>query len=125
MVQERLKFLKDAPDALRFVWNRPTSWVVEDFVPKKQDLAAAVRILDALPLLLDEGFDGRTDEENELAFRTRGEELGFKLGDFMQPARVAVTGGRVSPPMFGTMRLLGSAETKVRIAAALEFLQGK
>jgi glutamyl-tRNA synthetase len=55
-------------------------------------------------------------------FRTRGEELGFKLGDFMQPLRVAVTGSRVSPPMFGTMRVLGSAETRARVEAALGFL---
>ena len=124
LVQERLKFLKDAPDALRFVWNRPVTWIREDFVPKKQDEAAAVKILGAIPTLLDGAFDGRTDEENEHLFRAKGEELGFKLGDFMQPLRVAVTGGRVSPPMFGTMRVLGAAETKVRVEAALGFLKG-
>jgi glutamyl-tRNA synthetase len=122
LVQERLKFLKDAPEALRFVWNRPTTWVREDFVPKKQDEAAAKAILAAIIPLLDGAFDGRSDEENEHVFRTRGEELGFKLGDFMQPLRVAVTGSRVSPPMFGTMRVLGSAETRARVEAALGFL---
>jgi len=122
LVQERLKFLKDAPEALRFVWQRPLTWVREDFVPKKQDEAAARSILAAIVPLLDGDFAGRTDEENEHLFRTRGEELGFKLGDFMQPLRVAVTGGRVSPPMFGTMRVLGAAETKARVVAALAFL---
>jgi len=123
LVQERLKFLKDAPEALRFVWTRPTTWVREDFVPKKQDEAAAVKILEAVAgLLADPAFGGRSDEENEHAFRTRGEELGFKLGDFMQPLRVAVTGGRVSPPMFGTMRVLGAGETRARVEAALAFL---
>ncbi|HTH13458.1 MAG TPA: glutamate--tRNA ligase, partial [Spirochaetia bacterium] len=100
LVQERLKFLKDAPEALRFVWNRPTTWVREDFVPKKLDEAAAKAILTAIVPLLDAAFDGRGDEENEHVFRARGEELGYKLGDFMQPLRVAVTGSRVSPPMF-------------------------
>ena len=123
LVRERLKFLKEAPEALKFVWNRPTTWVREDFVPKKQDEAAAVKILTAIVPLLDAAFDGRNDEENEHVFRTRGEELGFKLGDFMQPLRVAVTGGRVSPPMFGTMRVLGAAETKARVEAALDFIK--
>ena len=122
LVRERLKFLKEAPDALRFVWNRPTTWVREDFVPKKQDEAAALRILGTVSELLA-GLASRSDEENEALFRTKGEELGFKLGDFMQPLRVAVTGSRVSPPMFGTMRVLGEDEVRARVAAALQFLR--
>jgi glutamyl-tRNA synthetase len=123
LVQERLKFLKDAPEALRFVHARPTTWVREDFVPKKQDEAAAVKILQLADALLTPAFDGRTDEENEHELRTAGEAAGFKLGDFMQPLRVAVTGSRVSPPMFGTMRVLGHVEVRARVAAALAFLR--
>jgi len=123
LIRERLKFLKEAPEALKFVWNRPVTWLKEDFIPKKQDAAAAVKILSEIVPLLDAAFDARNDEENEHTFRTRGEELGFKLGDFMQPLRVAVTGGRVSPPMFGTVRVLGAAETKARVEAALKFLE--
>lgn len=124
LVRERLKFLKEAPEALRFAWRRPTTWVREDFVPKKQDEAAAIRVLEAVgALLADPAFGSRTDEENEHAFRTRGEELGFKLGDFMQPLRVAVTGSRVSPPMFGTMRVLGATEVTARVTGALAFLK--
>lgn len=122
LIQERLRFLKDAPELLKFVWNRPTTWNREDFVPKKGTEADAMRALEAAVPLIDAGFDGKADEEVEHAFRTRGEELGIKLGDFMQPLRVAVTGGRVSPPMFGTMRVLGAAETKARVEAALTFL---
>jgi glutamyl-tRNA synthetase len=123
LIQERLKFLKDAPESLRFVWQRPSSWIREDFVPKKQDEAAAVAILQAIVPLLDGEMEARTDEENETILRSRGEELGFKLGDFMQPLRVAVTGSRVSPPMFPTLKVLGAAETKARVEAALAFLR--
>ncbi|MEI8094683.1 MAG: glutamate--tRNA ligase [Spirochaetales bacterium] len=123
LVQERLKFLKDASEALKFVHHAPTAWVREDFVPKKLDEAAAVALLEAaLPLL--EGVEARDDETNEQRFRTRGEELGFKLGDVMQPVRVAVCGGKVSPPMFGVLHLLGGAESQSRIKAALAFLRG-
>jgi len=125
LIQERLKFLKDAPEVLAFVWKRPTTWVAEDFVPKKLDASVVATILGALAALVDEAaFASRTDEENEHAFRSGGEAAGFKLGDFMQPLRVAVTGGRVSPPMFGTMRVLGHAEVKTRVQAALAFLRG-
>jgi glutamyl-tRNA synthetase len=121
LIHERLKFLKDAPEMLKFVWQRPTTWNREDFVPKKLDESAAKAILQALMNLLGDGLSA-TDEETEHRFRTRGEELGYKLSDFMQPLRVAVTGGRVSPPMFGTIRVLGATEVKVRVEAALRFL---
>jgi glutamyl-tRNA synthetase len=122
LIQERLKFLKDAPEMLRFVWSRPTTWLREDFVPKKGTEADAVRALEAATALLTAGL-GATDEETEETFRARGEELGMKLGDLMQPLRVAVTGGRVSPPMFGTMRALGAEDVSARVEAALAFLK--
>lgn len=124
LIQERLKFLKDAPDALRFVHQPPKTWLREDFVPKKQTPEAVRVILRAVEALLeDPEFDKRNDEENEHVFRTKGEELGFKLGDFMQPLRVSVTGSRVSPPMFGTMRVLGRQEIKARVVAARVFFE--
>jgi len=121
LIQERLKFLKDAREALGFVHRAPSTWVREDFVPKKLDEAAAIALLNAaLPLLV--GVETRDDETNEAHFRARGEELGYKLGDMMQPLRVAICGGKVSPPMFGVLRLLGEAETQRRVKASLEFL---
>lgn len=123
LVRERLRRLSEGPAALGFLWRRPVTWNADDFVPKKLDLAAAARLLGATLDLLGDGYAGRSDEENEALFRARADDLGAKLGDLMQPLRVAVTGSRVSPPMFGTMRVLGPAEVRERVEAALAFLK--
>ena len=38
--------------------------------------------------------------------KAKAEELGIKLGDFMMPIRMAVTGSRVSPPLIGSIVVL-------------------
>ena len=47
-----------------------------------------------------------TKEQEELA-KSMAEELGVKLGDFMMPIRMAVTGSRISPPLMGSILILG------------------
>jgi glutamyl-tRNA synthetase len=39
------------------------------------------------------------------------------------PVRVAVTGSRVSPPLFGSLRLLGHDRTMKRLSRAKELLR--
>jgi glutamyl-tRNA synthetase len=60
------------------------------------------------------------DEEAERIVKTKAEAENVKLGDLLMPLRVAITGTRVSPPLFGSMRLLGAAECLARVDAALE-----
>jgi len=40
----------------------------------------------------------------------------------MMPLRVAVTGSRVSPPLFGSLRILGAEKSAQRIQKALNKL---
>ena len=65
-----------------------------------------------LPFLLSE-------EENERLFRAKAEDLDTKLGNLMMPLRVAITGSRVSPPLFGSIRLLGGDEAQRRVERAI------
>ena len=58
-------------------------------------------------------------ESVKSAFQRVLEEEGLKLGKLAQPARVAVTGGTVSPGIFETLALLGRAESIRRLDAAL------
>ena len=53
------------------------------------------------------------------AFERVLEEEGLKLGKLAQPARVAVTGGTVSPGIFETLGLLGREAAVRRLDAAL------
>ena len=52
----------------------------------------------------------------------KAEELGIKLGDFMMPVRMAVTGSRVSPPLIGSIAVLGKEKSVARIERAIASL---
>ena len=43
----------------------------------------------------------------------------MKAGDFFMPIRVAVTGRTVSPPLFGSLELLGRERSLARIDDAI------
>ena len=49
-------------------------------------------------------------DELEAICRGAAEGHGWKAGDFFRPLRVAITGRLVSPPLFGSMELLGGIE---------------
>ena len=90
-------------------------------VPKKLDAKTALQTLTASRRIL-EGFAERSDEENERLFRETAEEMGIKLGDLLMPLRVAVTGSASSPPLFGSIRLLGVERSAHRVDAAIKLL---
>ncbi|NNM55490.1 MAG: glutamate--tRNA ligase [Spirochaetales bacterium] len=121
LVRERLTFLNEAPGMLRFVFAEPTPAPVADLIPKKGTAETAASILAAVIPLVS-GSDERTSEATEELFRAKAEELGLKLGDFMHPVRVAVSGSKVSPPMFGSMKAVGEARVKARLEAAWRLL---
>ena len=74
------------------------------------------RVLAAVPVALAECT---WDEETiEGALRVLAQELEVGFGKLAQPVRVAVTGTTVSPPLFGTLVLLGRDRVLARLATA-------
>jgi glutamyl-tRNA synthetase len=121
LVKERLKFLADAPTMMRYLFEEPPLPSPDDFVPKKLDKARAAELL-ASALAILPGCDLATLEETEARFRAEAERMGAKFGDFMTPVRVAITGSRVSPPLFESMRVIGMDASLGRIRKALALL---
>lgn len=121
LVRERLKFLADAPKVMAYLYRSPEMPPEEEFLPKKLDRQGTVRMLEAAAHLVDE-IDFSAVEAAEEIFRAKAAEMGAKLGDLMMPLRVAVTGSRVSPPLFDSIRLLGARECSSRISAAIAYL---
>ncbi len=119
LVKERLKLLSDAPSLLRFLLaDIGDDYTAEDLVPKKMDTGATKALLEAVRPLVAQ-LDGYDDESLENEFRKVAEEYDTKLGNVMMPLRVAVTGSRASPPLIGSLRLLGADRALGRIDAAL------
>jgi glutamyl-tRNA synthetase len=118
LVKERLVFLKDAAPMMAYLFRDPPPPVPDDLVPKKGTRDTAFATLRATRELAIKAA-GLGDAEAEEAFRALAEAMGIKLGDLMAPLRVAVTGSRVSPPLFGSLRLLGAGTVERRIDAAI------
>ncbi|MCC6466019.1 MAG: glutamate--tRNA ligase, partial [Planctomycetes bacterium] len=124
LVKERMHTLCEAADYIPMFFNGDFEYRREDFAPKKQTPEGAKAALQAARELLagedfaDQGILARLDG----AFRQKAEALGQKIGPFLGPLRVAVTGSTVSPPLVESMRVLGKDETLRRVDRALRFL---
>ena len=125
LVKERAVFLTEIPEKLRYIFSEPDIPPKEEFFPKKADLNATVELLEKVKTIVKELAASASDEEAETAIKLFAEEQGLKLGDLMMPLRVAVTGARVSPPLFGSLRLLGAGKAQARLDRALEELRTK
>jgi len=124
LARERLSFPGEAAQKLAYLFRDPGLAEIEEFVPKKGTREDAARLLrlcvEALGNIVNDD-----DERAEDAMKALAESSGEKLGDLMTPLRAAITGSRVSPPLFASMRLLGPAECEARAKRALNFLEGK
>jgi len=122
LVKERLVFLNEVPEKIAYLFSEPEVPSAEEFIPKKSDLAAAVELLNYGLELVKPLAEAQDDEQAEIFIKTEAEKRGVKLGDLMMPLRVAVTGSRVSPPLFGSLRILGAERSKARLQKALDKL---
>ena len=105
LVQEKLTRLDEFPAYAGFFFSfepQPTS--------SPAVLAAAV---DAL-----EPVEDWTEPEIESALRGMAERLELPPGKAFQPVRIAVTGQKVSPGLFETLRLLGRETSLARLRSA-------
>jgi glutamyl-tRNA synthetase len=117
LIQERIQLLGEAPGMLGFLFTDSADVVIEDdaraSLPETTGiiLAASVGALELIP------ESEWTHEQIESALRDALiEGLGLKPRVAFGPLRVAVSGRRVSPPLFESMQILGKAESITRIA---------
>ena len=110
LIKERLKYLTDAAEMVHFLFTEPKVPAADQIIPKKLDASKTKEILEAAKDFVS-GIFGKTHEEAEEAARSEAEKLGVKLGDFMMPIRMAVTGSRVSPPLIGSIWILGKEKS--------------
>ncbi len=118
LIRERLHFLTDAPLMVNFIFNEPAVPPVEEIVPKRLDAAKTAEVLAAAKDVIAK-IGSLSEEEADVLFRAKAEELGVKLGDLMMPIRMAVTGSRVSPPLVGSIQVIGAEKANRRIDRAL------
>jgi glutamyl-tRNA synthetase len=120
LINERINKLAEAPDMLGFLFVEEDEFGRDaDDVAKtlNEDGQAVVRAsTEALTAL-----SSWTTEAIEEALRVKlVDEMGLKPRNAFGPVRVAITGRRISPPLFESLELLGRERSLSRLASAVE-----
>ncbi len=116
LVQERMQLLGEAPGLLGFLFKEDAEIQIQDDA-RKQLKESAPQVLDAAIAVL-EPLDDFTAEPIQSVLRTAiVDELGIKPRLAFGPLRTAVSGAKVSPPLFESMEILGKESTLNRLRA--------
>lgn len=127
LVQQRIKYLIDAPAALAYFFQDPDYSQAEAAIPKKYELAQTKeQLAKTLKYLESQEWPSLPSAASfevlhqqarilEGIFRQLAEELAIKLGPLMHPVRYAVCGSLASPPLMESMLVLGKERTISRL----------
>lgn len=121
LIQERINTLSDSVAMIDFLFTADDKIVIGDDAGLKPDAAP---VLDAAITALS-GLASFDHEAIEAALRAAlVDGLGLKPRHAFGPVRAAVTGKRISPPLFESLELLGRESTLARLTAARAGLGG-
>lgn len=116
LIQERLPLLGEAPGLLGFLFTNEIAYDEEALAGLPANAGEVlVASVSALELVPETEFVAASVQEALSAALIDG--LGLKPRVAYGPLRVAVSGRRISPPLFESMELLGKAESIRRLGA--------
>lgn len=119
LVQEKMKTLADFVELTDFFYL-PREFEEKALSRLRTNSEAPVLLRVAMDVLdKAEPFDEETLEKD---IRQAADDMEVKLGKFLQPVRIAVSGKMVTPGMFETLVVIGRQESIDRIKSALELL---
>lgn len=122
IIQERLVTLDDAPVISGFLFQKDVQPAPEDLIAKgltaEQSASVARQVLTVLETLPDMEV-----ENTEPPLRNLVDELGLTAGQVFSILRSAVTGQKVSPPLFECMEIIGKEKVIERIKKAIDILE--
>ncbi len=121
IIQARVATLDEAPEIAGFFFRPTVEPKAEDLIAKgltaSQSADVARRSLAAL-----EAATEMTPEAAEPPMRSLVEELGLSAGQVFGILRTAVTGQKISPPLFESMEIIGKVEVVQRLKRAISLL---
>ncbi|NJQ02339.1 glutamate--tRNA ligase [Streptomyces zingiberis] len=120
LTQERMTVLSEITGMLGFLFVRPEEFRVDEADAAKALTPDARPVLEASLAALRDLRQFTPDPIQAALREALVDGLGIKPKHAFTPLRVAVTGRRVSPPLFESMELLGRDETLRRLQIALE-----
>ena len=123
LVRERLVTLDDVVPFAGFFFKSTVEPVPEELVAKDLTAAQSAQVAQkAYDILV--GLSTLTHAEAEPPLRAFVEESGLHVNQVFGILRVAVTGQKVSPPLFESMEIIGREKVLERIKNAVQILLG-
>ncbi|MCQ1950600.1 glutamate--tRNA ligase [Arthrobacter sp. zg-Y859] len=116
LVQERITLLGEAPDMLGFLFKADDAVDVADDARKGLP-ANLAEVLDAALAALESVSDWTAENIQAALRQALVEDMGIKPRLAFGPVRTAVSGRRISPPLFESMVILGRESSLARIRA--------
>jgi glutamyl-tRNA synthetase len=118
LIQERISRLTEAAGMLGFLFTPEPEFAVDADGQSRLAGAEALSVLSAAAAALSELASWTAPEIEEALRAALVGKLGLKPRVAFTPVRIAVTGHRVSPPLFESIELLGRERTLGRLASA-------
>jgi len=122
LIQERVVTLDDGVEMAGFFFREKVTPAPSDLVGKEMTPASSAEAVRAAAEMINSHAD-LEDPALESELRELAERLGLKPGQLFGILRAAVTGQTVSPPLFGSMAVIGREKVLERLAAAERILR--
>ena len=122
LIQERLTILDDAPRIAGFFF-------IDDIQPEPSELVGKNMTVDSSLEAVQHAYQLLTElpeisyESVDEPLRALAEQLDLKAAQLLGILRVAITGQRVSPPLFETIAVLGRETVLDRLQGAIKLLK--
>ena len=120
-VQPRVGLLGEVPEMVAFLFTADADLVIADDARSTLKEGAA-EVVDATLSALEASDEWTTEALEKVLRDALVEGLGLSPRHAFGPVRVAVSGRRVSPPLFESMEILGRESTLVRLRALRQTL---
>jgi glutamyl-tRNA synthetase len=122
ILQVRLVTLDEAVDKAGFffkddVYPDPEALIAKNLTAK-ESAELAKRTYELLA-----GISEISHDSAEQPMRDLAEEMNVKVGQLFHVVRVAVTGQRISPPLFESMEIIGREKSLARLDKAINILE--
>jgi glutamyl-tRNA synthetase len=123
LIQERMHTLVEGRDMIAFLFTDTVQYDRALLVGKSRQPEEIERALSksTVALRYAQPFTSQTIEHG---LRGIADEMGWKVKDFTEPIRVAVTGSTKGPPLWESLELLGKEKTLARIERAEALING-
>jgi len=121
LIRERLVTLDDSLSFAGFFFMDQVTPKPEELIAKGLDAKQSARVAHNMYEILS-GLPDLNHQTAETPMRVYVENSGFNLNQVFGILRVAVTGQKVSPPLFESMEIIGRDKVLERVRKAIEVL---